>query len=148
MKKSRTQKETERRQRILTLVDQLTSAGHTKERAAKLAKVNPSTLWRWRKRLIPNFENSGRPAVIDSFQVSESLIGKVQRLQLAGLSNSGAWRQIAEDPSCPLDLAAFLRATVTLPPSFLNASRLVSSAAKIISGRNFTHIVQSNKSTT
>jgi len=141
MKKSKTDKEIERRRQILALVDQLTSNGHSTENAAKLAKVSSTTLWRWQKRIEPRFA-SGRSAVIDSFQVSESLIGKVQRLQLTGISNDRAWRSIAEDPTCPADLAAFIRATVNLPPSFLNATRLVRTTAKIISGKNFSHIVQ------
>lgn len=132
----------QRRQGILDLVAELKAAGWSEAKAAKLASANTTSLWRWRRCIVPQWNNSGRSSIFDTFKITPNLISKVQKLRIAGLSNQNAWRALANIPSCPKDLEAYLRLAPAIPPKFFTASRLTKIRATVFLGKNFTHISQ------
>ena len=132
----------QRRQRILELVAELKAGGWSEAKAAKLASANTTSLWRWRRCIVPQWNNSGRSSIFDTFKITPNLISKVQKLRIAGLSNKNAWRALADIPSCPKDLAAFLRFTPGITPVFFRASRLTKIRATVFLGVKFIHISQ------
>lgn len=117
--------------------------------AARLARVNPTTLWRWQRgihrdgldALVPRFNLSGRKSAADKLPIPLAVIVAVQRLQLTGKGNVAAWLAFADDPKCPPALASFLRSAKTIPRSLLQLTRLEWQPAKLIRGAGFTHVV-------
>jgi hypothetical protein len=140
---SRSQRTTvQRRQRILDLVTGLRAARWSEAKAAKFVSASTSSLWRWRRCIVPQWNKCGRSSIFDTFKITPNLISKVQKLKIAGLSNQNAWRALADIPSCPKDLAAYLRLAPAIPPKFFAASRLTKIRATVFLGKNFTHISQ------
>ena len=132
----------QRRQRILDLVAELKAAGWSEANAAKFAGASTSSLWRWRRCIVPQWNYCGRSSIFDTFKISANLISKVQKLRIAGLSNRNAWCTLANIPSCPKDLAAYLRLAPAIPPKFFAASRVTKIRTTVFLGKNFTHISQ------
>jgi hypothetical protein len=124
------------------LVAELKAAGWSEARAAKFASASTSSLWRWRRCIVPQWNYCGRSSIFDTFKITPNLISKVQKLRIAGLSNQNAWRALANIPSCPKDLAAYLRHAPAIPPKFFAAIRLTKIRATVCFGKNFTHISQ------
>ena len=135
------------RLRRLGRFDQYRQEGFSKEAAAKKAGVSPATLWRWQTALEKHGEaglipgiSPGRKSAAAAFMIALEIIAAVERLQLGGRGNAAGWLAFAEDPKCPPALAAFLRTAKTMPPSFLSATRLKKSTARVVEGHNFSHI--------
>jgi hypothetical protein len=129
-------RELRRRRKILAEFDLLLAQGINKTTAAKQLRQSFTTLWRWRKRVMP-LVSPGVKSSFARFAVRPSTVARVQRLQLAGMGNATAWRRVATERITPPALRDFLISTKSIPPSFLKASRLVVKTVEVVSGANF-----------
>ena len=130
-----------RRQNLLNRIAALKAAGFSETKAAKIARVSTISLWRWRKEgIVPRFNLCGRKPTIARFNISAQLISKVQRLIAAGQPQERAWRSMVGDPTCPVDLAEYLRTAAKVAPCFFELSRLSKVRVAVLVGKNFTHV--------
>jgi len=135
-------REIRRRQRILNRVATLKASGLSEVKAAREARVSIASLWRYRRNLIPGTDRCGRHSVLSAFKISDALLARVQKLNVAGCSREKAWRALADDPICPPALAEFLRRTPTIPGSFFAASKLKRVRTTVLIGKGFSQIAQ------
>lgn len=129
-------REIRRRDGILTKFEGLLAGGMSQAQAAKKMRQSLVTLWRWRKCVVPACI-PGRTPAFSLANVPESIIKRVQRLQVGGMGNANAWRAVANEKACPEMLRKFLKSARTIPASFLKASRLNRQTVTLIKGRGF-----------
>lgn len=127
-----------RRLEILHQWRELIARGLSMAAAAKALHKPYITLYRWARRPEPNTHKCGQKSVFKKLNVPVPVISRVQRLQLAGMSNADAWRAVAKEPICPDAVADCLKTAKTIPPSFLKGSRLVRITVKAVMGIDFT----------
>jgi len=137
-------REVRRRQKILTAFHSLIDSGMSRVTAAKQLRQSLTTLWCWERRIIPLTHRCGRKSLFDQWAVSPAIVRRVQRFQIAGMSNANAWRAVLTEKRCPPHLADFLRKVQNIPLSFLRASRIVREPAQLIRGRGFVCIFTSD----
>ena len=137
----------ERRQKQLHDFEVLRRFGVTRDAAAKAVGSSIPSLWRWQKRAAPRYSSCGRKSAYRRFNPPQCLLAKVQKLQLAGISNSDAWRTVARDRDCPAALAWFLRRVPTIPTCFLAQTRLAKRSVPVSEGRDFVYLGKSEPRT-
>src|ERR1017187_7779034 len=100
----------------MRFVEELKAVGLSQVRAAKVARINYTTLWRYQRgKLIPQWHRSGRKSALAKFDPPAALLSAVRRLQISGHSNEHAWRMAAEFKICPPELAKYIRAARSAP---------------------------------
>lgn len=137
-----------RRREKLAVYDAAIESGATKTEAMRLARIDPVTCWRLLRAraergpdaLIPR-KTTGRPNTLVSFQLSPAAIAAVQKLCVSLGGAERAWRAFATTPACPSELAAFIAARKSLPPSMLSAARPKRFAATVYRGDGFEFVV-------
>lgn len=111
------------RRRKLASVHRLTRAGLSAAKAARIAGISYTTLWRWRRRIWPDTRRSGRRSAASQLRPSKRLLSVVRRRQAIGMGNSASWRSLASYSACPKALTAYLRSTRAVAPSLLALTR-------------------------
>lgn len=131
----RREKEVQRRRALLESYAALRAKGLTAIDAAKEVGVSEQSLWRWIRRIAPNTARCGRRSVASQFRIEESILEKVEQLQIAGMKAESAWRSIAGE--CDAKLGEFLRTSKTIPPSLLELTKLRRGKVLFVEGRHF-----------
>jgi hypothetical protein len=139
-------REAVRRKLLLERFDGLRSKGLSGVAAARELRVAYTSLWRYRKRLLPQTHLSGRKPMAPGLQIPGWALAQVQRLQLSGKGNAAAWRALPANPRCPPHLAKFLRTAKSLPPSLLKLTRLQRQRITALTGPNFFAVINSRNS--
>jgi hypothetical protein len=137
-------------QRILERFTDCIAWGMSKAEAAQRLGVAYTSLWRRERAykqfgfegLIPATSKCGRKPAVSSLTIPSWIISAIQRLQGSGVGNERAWRILALDPRCPVELKKFIAARRTLPPSLLKLSRVQRRRVTEIKGNNFTMTVE------
>jgi len=140
------QRELARRAHLLHRFERLVANGASKEEAAKKVRVSQATLWRWRQRLneggrealAPQTHKCGRNSAAELLPITPQIIDTVQRLAFVRKSPDAAWREYAERPDCPSEIADYIRSVKTLPPSLRDLARLHKTVMVQYEGQSFT----------
>jgi hypothetical protein len=131
------------RLRIMTMVAKLRAEGWTSAKACKAAGTNPSLIWRWQKNPIPQLFKNGRKSPLADVPVPNFLIGRVQRLRLAGHTNDAAWRHAVKG-TCPAALRIIIENSAKIPDRFTKLAQITRRRATVIHGADFS-VVQEHE---